>query len=320
MQATPLTVFYDGACPVCSAEMPLLQGEDRHQRIVLDDVSGEAGRDGRLGVSQQALLDCIHAVTVDGPAAQGRGRVRAGLPSRGTGPRRLGHGLAADALAGRALYPCSCGTATASRPLSAPCSGQGARQLRLRVQAQDALKSAARPARTAPVRIQPTMPAPTGPMRPKRLAPTSSPHQTALCHPSDHRRTIAMNAPSSRTGQPGHGHPPPQPGAALPASCAAGRAGTCASPRAQEFWWRVVHVLGVSGSLLLVMLFVSRPDGTHDLMSVMRQTLAFSAGRIFFSVAMVARRIDHAVKGRRHQPPTKLRWPAIKHVGPEPPR
>lgn len=70
----------------------------------------------------------------------------------------------------------------------------------------------------------------------------------------------------------------------------------CPSPRAQEFWWRVVHVLGVSGSLLLVMLFVSRPDDTHDLMSVMRQTLAFSAGGIFFSVAMVARRIDHAVK------------------------
>ena len=28
----------------------------------------------------------------------------------------------------------------------------------------------------------------------------------------------------------------------------------CPSPRAHEFWWRVVHVLGVSGSLLLVIL------------------------------------------------------------------
>ena len=49
----PLTVFYDGACPVCSAEMLQLQSEDRHQRIVLDDVSGEAGRDGRRKVPRQ---------------------------------------------------------------------------------------------------------------------------------------------------------------------------------------------------------------------------------------------------------------------------
>jgi predicted DCC family thiol-disulfide oxidoreductase YuxK len=67
----PLTVFYDGACPVCSAEMLQLQSEDRHHRIVLDDVSGEAGRVGRVGVSQQALLDCIHALTADGRLLKG---------------------------------------------------------------------------------------------------------------------------------------------------------------------------------------------------------------------------------------------------------
>jgi ABC-type Fe3+-hydroxamate transport system substrate-binding protein len=52
----------------------------------------------------------------------------------------------------------------------------------------------------------------------------------------------------------------------------------------------------VSGSLLLVMLFVDRPSEGHDLMSVMRQTLAYSAGGIFMSVALVARRVDRAVK------------------------
>lgn len=137
----PLTVFYDGACPVCSAEMLQLQSEDRHQRIVLDDVSGEAGRDGRLGVGQQALLDCIHAVTVDG-------RLLKGVDVFEQVYRAVGRDRAASAMG----WPLMRWLAERSYPLFVRHRHripafvgpmfwpEGARQHRLRVQAQDALK------------------------------------------------------------------------------------------------------------------------------------------------------------------------------------
>jgi predicted DCC family thiol-disulfide oxidoreductase YuxK len=39
MAVYPLTVFYDGACPICAREMALMKRLDRTQRLTLLDFS-----------------------------------------------------------------------------------------------------------------------------------------------------------------------------------------------------------------------------------------------------------------------------------------
>lgn len=70
MPNTPLTVWYDGACPLCTREIALMRRLDRARRIDFVDVSEDAAvcpRDRAL------LLARLHAredgVLLDGAAA-----------------------------------------------------------------------------------------------------------------------------------------------------------------------------------------------------------------------------------------------------------
>ena len=56
---TDLTVFYDGACPLCRREIALMRRLDRRGAIAFEDVSG--GGPESCPVSTQDLLARFHA-------------------------------------------------------------------------------------------------------------------------------------------------------------------------------------------------------------------------------------------------------------------
>ncbi len=70
----------------------------------------------------------------------------------------------------------------------------------------------------------------------------------------------------------------------------------CGNDTAADFWLRCIHVLAISGSVILVVAFVPTYDGVQWL-QVIRRTLILTALGIFLAVALVARSIwSHAVK------------------------
>lgn len=65
----PLTLLYDGNCPICKLEMDNLQARDAHGRLLLVDIAA-AGFDiapyaRAHGVSHADLMALIHAVRAD---------------------------------------------------------------------------------------------------------------------------------------------------------------------------------------------------------------------------------------------------------------
>ncbi|KUR70252.1 thiol-disulfide oxidoreductase [Novosphingobium fuchskuhlense] len=70
MYAPPLTVWYDGACPLCTREIALMRRLDRARRIDFVDVSAEGAACPR---DRTLLLARLHAredgVLLDGAAA-----------------------------------------------------------------------------------------------------------------------------------------------------------------------------------------------------------------------------------------------------------
>lgn len=62
----PLTVFYDGSCALCAAEMIALQKLDRDGRLELVDCSAADFDDAGLAVSRAAMMSRIHARDADG--------------------------------------------------------------------------------------------------------------------------------------------------------------------------------------------------------------------------------------------------------------
>ena len=65
------TVYYDGACPVCSREVGLYQRLDRSCSIKWHDVSVDAGDLAKDGVDQTDALDRLHARMPNGNLAIG---------------------------------------------------------------------------------------------------------------------------------------------------------------------------------------------------------------------------------------------------------
>lgn len=53
----PLTLFYDGACPLCQAEILYLQRRNQRQLLQFIDINSNAFDPERVGVSCQAALD-----------------------------------------------------------------------------------------------------------------------------------------------------------------------------------------------------------------------------------------------------------------------
>lgn len=68
---TPLTVYYDGACPLCRREVAWYQRLDRAGRLAWHDVSRDAGDLARDGVCQADALARIHARRPDGTLVTG---------------------------------------------------------------------------------------------------------------------------------------------------------------------------------------------------------------------------------------------------------
>lgn len=64
-------VFYDGDCPLCTAEIRLLRRLDRRQRLRLVDLTRPEFDPATVGVSAEALMRRIHGRLPDGTIIQG---------------------------------------------------------------------------------------------------------------------------------------------------------------------------------------------------------------------------------------------------------
>ena len=71
MAVYPLTVFYDGACPICAREMALMKRLDRTQRLTLLDFSLAGFDAAPAGLAVADLNAVIHAQWADGAVITG---------------------------------------------------------------------------------------------------------------------------------------------------------------------------------------------------------------------------------------------------------
>lgn len=69
----PMTLLYDGACPVCSLEIEHLRDRDRAGRLVFIDIAAAGFDAAAHGTTRAALDAAIHARLADG-------RVLTGVP------------------------------------------------------------------------------------------------------------------------------------------------------------------------------------------------------------------------------------------------
>lgn len=64
--AWPLTLYYDGDCPLCAREIHALRRRASPQRLQLVDISATDFDPAALGIERQALQDRLHARFADG--------------------------------------------------------------------------------------------------------------------------------------------------------------------------------------------------------------------------------------------------------------
>lgn len=81
----PLTVFYDGACPLCSREMALMKRLDSHHRLRLCDFSAPGYDAESTGLDPARLGAVLHAQWEDGTIITGVEVFRAVWQSVGLG-------------------------------------------------------------------------------------------------------------------------------------------------------------------------------------------------------------------------------------------
>ena len=62
----PITVFYDGSCSVCAEEIAHYKKKDRHDRLVMVDISEEAFDPAKYGKTQQEFDAQMHVQDGDG--------------------------------------------------------------------------------------------------------------------------------------------------------------------------------------------------------------------------------------------------------------
>jgi predicted DCC family thiol-disulfide oxidoreductase YuxK len=67
----PLTVYYDGACPICRREIALMRRLDRAGRLQLVDFSTPGFSEQECGLSCERLSAVIHARWADGRVIEG---------------------------------------------------------------------------------------------------------------------------------------------------------------------------------------------------------------------------------------------------------
>lgn len=67
----PLTLYYDGACPMCRAEMHNLMLRNRRELLAFVDISVPGFSGQPPGATQQDLMTLIHASQADGTLVKG---------------------------------------------------------------------------------------------------------------------------------------------------------------------------------------------------------------------------------------------------------
>ena len=71
MTQYPLTVFFDGACPICAREIALMKRLDRKRQLTLCDFSRSDYDAASIGVAPAELGRVIHARWADGSVITG---------------------------------------------------------------------------------------------------------------------------------------------------------------------------------------------------------------------------------------------------------
>ncbi|MGE3979413.1 MAG: thiol-disulfide oxidoreductase DCC family protein [Nitrospira sp.] len=71
MASYPLTVFFDGACPICDREISLMKRLDRRRRLVFCDFSRPDYDPTSIDISPAELGRIIHARCGDGTVITG---------------------------------------------------------------------------------------------------------------------------------------------------------------------------------------------------------------------------------------------------------
>jgi len=71
MASYPLTVFFDGACPICDREIALMRRLDRRWRLVFCDFSRPDYDTASINISPAELGRVIHARWADGNVITG---------------------------------------------------------------------------------------------------------------------------------------------------------------------------------------------------------------------------------------------------------
>jgi predicted DCC family thiol-disulfide oxidoreductase YuxK len=69
--AFPITVFYDGACIVCSTEIEQYRRQDRVGRLTLVDISTTEFKPERYGISLQEFMFELHVIDNEGTVFKG---------------------------------------------------------------------------------------------------------------------------------------------------------------------------------------------------------------------------------------------------------
>ena len=86
----------------------------------------------------------------------------------------------------------------------------------------------------------------------------------------------------------------------------------CPSSGSAEFWWRVINVLALCGSLLLMLVF-GPGDETMSFSGLLRRSLLLVTLAVFVSVAIVSSRIWRGVE-RQLAVPASATGPAALHI------
>jgi predicted DCC family thiol-disulfide oxidoreductase YuxK len=71
MTQYPLTVFFDGACPICDREIALMRRLDRRRNLQFCDFSAQEYDAGSSGFAAADLATVIHARWADGSVITG---------------------------------------------------------------------------------------------------------------------------------------------------------------------------------------------------------------------------------------------------------
>jgi predicted DCC family thiol-disulfide oxidoreductase YuxK len=71
MASYPLTVFFDGACPICDREIALMRRLDRRRRLIFCDFSRPDYDATSIDISPSELGKIIHARWADGTVITG---------------------------------------------------------------------------------------------------------------------------------------------------------------------------------------------------------------------------------------------------------